>query len=125
MLVVHDTAQARIVRRLKVATLAALALAAVAGCGQSGDDAPRAAWDGAPAVAQHPEIPADRIATGRIRNEGGGELRLSVTQAEALDAHGTPVRATIRFAAGVTHALHPPRRPPLENPRPPQGRPGD
>ena len=118
MLMVHDAAQARIVKRAAVASLAALALAAAgAGCGNDAETAPKAAWDGTPAVAPHPEIPTDRIATGRIRNEGGDELRLSVTQARALDAHGTPVRATIRFAAGVTHALYPPRDGPLENPR--------
>jgi hypothetical protein len=125
MLLVHHAAQARIVNRTTVASLTALALAAVAGCGSGAADAPKAAWDGAPAVAPHPEIPTDRIATGRIKNEGGEELRLSVVQAQALDAHGTPVRATIRFAAGVTHALYPPRDGPLENPRRQQERLGD
>ena len=125
MLVVHHAAQARFVKRLTAASLAALALAAVTGCGKNGEDTPKAAWDGAPAVAPHPEIPTDRIATGRIKNEGPAELRLSVTQAEALDAHGTPVRATIRFAAGVTHSLYPPRDAPLENPRKQQERLGD
>ena len=103
MHVVHHAARARIVKRLTVTSLAALALAAVTGCGKN-EDTPKAAWDGAPAVAPHPEIPTDRIATGRIKNEGPAELRLSVNHAEALDAHGTPVRATIRFAAGVTHS---------------------
>jgi hypothetical protein len=125
MLLVHHAAPARIVKRTAVASLAALALAAVAGCGSNDADAPRAAWDGAPAVAPHPEIPTDRIATGRIKNEGDKELRLSVDQANALDAHGAPVRATIRFAAGVTHSLYPPRDAPLENPRRQQERLGD
>jgi hypothetical protein len=125
MLLVHHAAQARVVKRTTVATLAALTLAAATGCGNNDTDAPKAAWDGAPAVAPHPEIPTDRLATGRIKNEGAAELRLSVTQAQALDAHGTPVRATIRFAAGVTHSLYPPRDGPLENPRQQQERLGD
>jgi len=114
------------VRRPTVASLAALALAATAGaCGNGADDGPKASWDGAPAVAPHPEIPTDHIATGRIRNDGAGELRLSVTEARALDVQGTPVRATIRFAAGVTHSLYPPRDAPHENPRRQQERLGD
>ena len=113
-------------RRPTVASLAALALAATAGaCGNGADDGPKASWDGAPAVAPHPEIPTDHLATGRIRNDGAGELRLSVTEARALDVHGTPVRATIRFAAGVTHSLYPPRDAPHENPRRQQERLGD
>jgi hypothetical protein len=124
MRLVHHPAQARIVKRTAVASLTALALAAVAGCGNNAG-APKAAWDGAPAVAPHPEIPTDRIATGRIRNDGGDELRLSVNQARALDVHGMPVRATIRFAAGVTHSLYPPRDAPRENPREQQERLGD
>jgi len=125
MLMVHDAAQARFVKRLAVASLTAALALATAGCGNNAEDTPKAAWDGPPAVAPHPEIPSDRIATGRIKNEGDGELRLSVTQAQALDAHGTPVRATIRFAAGVTHSLYPPRDGPLENPRQQQERLGD
>jgi hypothetical protein len=113
------------VKRAAVASLAALALAAAAGACGNADDAPRASWDGAAAVAPHPEIPTDRIATGRIRNDGGDELRLSVNQARALDVHGMPVRATIRFAAGVTHSLYPPRDAPRENPREQQERLGD
>jgi hypothetical protein len=125
VLVVQHAVEARVVKRLTVASLAALALAAVTGCGNGADDDPRASWDGAPAVAPHPEIPTDRIATGRIRNEGADELRLSVADARALDVHGTPVRATIRFAAGVTHSLYPPRDAPHENPRQQQERLGD
>ncbi len=102
-------------------------LAVVAGGCGSGDeqDAAKAAWDGAPIVAPHPELPRDRIATGRIRNDGGSELRLSVRQARLLDGRGRPLRATVRFAAGATHALYPPRDAPKENPREQQERLGD
>jgi hypothetical protein len=125
--VVHDPAQAGIVRRTAAAGLAALALAGVAGGCGGGDEAnsAKAAWVGTPAVAPHPEIPTDRIATGRIRNDGGSELKLFVNQARVLDARGTPVRATVRFAAGVTHSLYPPRDGPKENPLQQQERLGD
>jgi hypothetical protein len=42
-----------------------------------------------------------------------------------LDASGRQVRATVRFAAGVTHSLYPPRDAPHENPRQQQERLGD
>jgi len=114
------------VKRTAAASIAALALAAVAGgCGDDARDTARASWDGEPAVAPHPEIRTDRIATGRVRNDGGSELRLSVAQAKVVDAHGTPIRATVRFAAGVTHSLYPPRDAPHENPRQQQERLGD
>ena len=114
-------------RRTAVASLAALALAAVAGGCGGGDEAnsATASWVGAPAVAPHPEIPTDRIATGRIRNDGNTELKLFVTQARVVDAKGTPVRASVRFAAGVTHSLYPPRDGPKENPLQQQERLGD
>jgi hypothetical protein len=114
------------VRRSTVASLAALALAAVTGgCGSDDDAAAKAAWDDAPAVAPHPELPDGRIATGRIRNDGGSELRLTVDQARVVDAQGRPVQATVRLAAGATHALYPPREAPKENPRAQQERLGD
>lgn len=112
-------------RRPAVASVAALALATVAGCGGGEDEAAKAAWAGDPIVAPHPELPRDRIATGRIRNGGGTELRLSVRQARLLDVRGRPVKATVRFAAGATHALYPPRDAPKEDPREQQERLGD
>jgi hypothetical protein len=113
------------VRRQTVASFAALALAAVAGCGSDDPQPAKAAWDAPPVVAPHPELPRDRIATGRVRNDGGTELRLSVDQALVLDANGRPVKATVRFAAGATHSLYPPRDAPKENPREQQERLGD
>jgi hypothetical protein len=115
-------------RRLAAAGLATLALAAASGgCGDS-DAAPtdsRTTWDGAPVVAPHPELPGDRIATGRVRNDGDDELRLDVRDARLLDASGRPLRATVRFAMSATHPLYPPRDAPRENPREQQERLGD
>jgi hypothetical protein len=113
------------VRRLAAASLAALALAVAGGCGDDTGDGVAVGWDGAPIVAQHPELPGDRIATGRMRNDSDGELRLSVAGARVLDADGRQVRATVRFAAGATHSLYPPLEAPHENPRKQQERLGD
>ena len=65
-------------------------------------------------VAIHPEIAGDRIATGKLRNESGEEVRLTISDAKVLDERGQPLRATVSFAAGATHALYPPREPPRE-----------
>jgi hypothetical protein len=114
------------VKRLTAASLAALALVAVAaGCGNASKEDDRVAWQTPPAVGPHPELPSDRIVTGRIRNDGHRELRLQVDQAQVLDARGQPVRATVRFAAGATHALYSPADGPMENPRAQQERLGD
>ena len=115
-------------RRSAAAALAALALAAagVSGCGDDAQSAaPAVSWDGPPAVARHPELPGDRIATGRMRNDSGEELRLDVASARLLDASGHRIRASVRFAAGVTHSLYPPRDAPHETPRQMQERLGD
>ncbi len=103
-------------RRLAAAAAAGLALAAAAGCGSDDSGERAVAWDGQPVVAPHPELPDDRIATGRLRNESDGELRLAVSDARVVDASGKPLRATVAFAAGATHALYSPREAPSEEP---------
>ena len=115
-------------RRSAAAGLVALALTAagVSGCGDDAKSAaPAVSWDGAPAVAPHPELPGDRIATGRMRNDSGEALKLDVASARLLDASGHQLRSTVRFAAGVTHSLYPPRDAPRETPRQMQERLGD
>ena len=102
-------------RRL-AAGLAAAALLA-AGCGGEGDDRPRVGWAGEPLVAVHPDIPGDRLLTARIRNDGGGELRLDSEEARVLDDRGRELKATVRFSAGYSHSLYPPRDAPAETPR--------
>jgi hypothetical protein len=100
-------------------TAAALAAAAllIAGCGGDGDTEPRVAWAGDPQVAAHPDLPDDRLLTARIRNDGDGDLRLDSEDARLLDDRGEEVRATVRFSAGYSHSLYPPRDAPAETPR--------
>ena len=105
------------------ASAAALALAAASGCG--GDEGASAAWEGEPAVAPHPELPDDRIATGTIRNDGGETLRLDVRQAAVRSADGRPVRATVRFSQSAGHSLYPPRDAPRNDPQAMRERLGD
>jgi hypothetical protein len=121
---VHVAAATRALIRRTVVTVGAVALVTAAGCGQAGADRePRAvAWEGIPLVAQHPELPGDRIATGKVRNDSDEELRLEAADAKVVDAGGRPLRATVIFAAGVTHSLYPPRDAPRETPRKQQER---
>jgi hypothetical protein len=98
------------------AGLAAVALL-LAACGGGGDQEPRVAWAGDPQVAAHPDLPDDRLMTARIRNDGSAELRLDSEDARLLDADGREVRSTVRFSAGYSHSLYPPRDAPAESPR--------
>jgi len=103
---------------------AALALAAAVGCG--GDEGGASAkWDGDPAVAPHPELPDDRIATGTIRNDGDETLRLDVRLASVKAEDGRTVRATVRFSQSAGHSLYPPRDAPQDNPAEMRERLGD
>jgi hypothetical protein len=95
----------------------AVAAVAVAGCGGSADSEPRAAWVGKPVVVRHPELPGDELATGRVVNRSTEVLRVDAAAVRVLDADGRRVRATVRFAAGYSHGLYPPRDAPRENPR--------
>jgi hypothetical protein len=121
---VHVAATTRALSRVAAAALAMAALVTAVGCGRANADRqPSAvAWDGMPLVAQHPELPGDRIATGRLRNSSDEELRLEATDAKLVDASGKGLRATVIFAAGVTHSLYPPRDAPRETPRKQQER---
>ena len=102
--------------RRVAAFVVALALL-TAGCGGDRDGGPRVAWAGEPQVAVHPDLPDDRLLTARIRNGGDGELRLDSEDARLLDESGGEVRATVRFSAGYSHSLYPPRDAPAETPR--------
>jgi hypothetical protein len=121
---VHVAATTRALRRTAAAAAAIVAVVTAAGCGQAAADRGRSAvaWDGVPLVAQHPEIPGDRIATGKLRNNSGVELRLEAADAKVVDARGRPLPATVIFAAGVSHSLYPPRDAPRETPRKQQER---
>jgi hypothetical protein len=110
-------------RWVAAAAVAALVAAASPGCGD--DDGAALAWDVTPQVVRHPEIPNDVLATGRIRNDSDDELRLDTEDARVIDANGRPLEATVRFAAGYTHALYPPGDAPRETPRKQRERLGD
>jgi hypothetical protein len=122
---VHVAATTRALRRTAAAAVAIVAVVVTAaGCGQAAADHEGSAvgWDGMPLVAQHPELPGDRIATGKLRNDSDEQVRLEAANAKVVDARGHQLRATVVFAAGVTHSLYPPRDAPRETPREQQER---
>ena len=102
--------------RLAAALVAAALLTAGCGGGEEGSG-PRVAWGGDPLVAVHPDLPGDRLLTAQIRNDGPRELRLDSEDARLLDERGKEVRSTVRFSAGYSHSLYPPRDAPAETPR--------
>ena len=101
---------------MRRAAAAALATLALAGCG-GGEEGPAVAWEDEPRVARHPELPGDVLATARLRNDSGDELRLDAADVRVVDASGRSLRASVTFAAGYSHSLYPPRDAPGETPR--------
>ena len=99
--------------------MAALVAAALltAGCGGEEESGPHVAWAGDARVAVHPDLPGDRLLTAQIRTDGQSQLRLDSDDARLLDERGEEVPATVRFSAGYSHSLYPPRDAPAETPR--------
>ncbi|HEX8054268.1 MAG TPA: hypothetical protein VF517_14865 [Thermoleophilaceae bacterium] len=103
-------------RRLAPALAAvALVVLPLVGCGD--DEGAALGWAVEPRVVQHPEIPGDLLVTGAVRNETDDELRLDSEDARVIGSDGRALRATVRFAAGYSHSLYPPRDAPRETPR--------
>jgi hypothetical protein len=63
-------------------------------------------WDGSPQLTSVPELPRDRILTGRLANESLRPAKLDVDDAKVLDAAGRELRSTVRFAAAFAHGLY-------------------
>jgi hypothetical protein len=95
-------------------TALTLAIGTPLGCGEK--DEGTLGWEAPPTVVRHPEIPNDVLATGRVRNDGEGELRLDADRARVIGSDGRAIRATVRLAAGYSHSLYPPRDAPREEP---------
>ena len=100
-----------------LAAIAAVAALAVAGCGDDDGGGARVAWQDKPLLVPHPDLPDQRLLIGKMRNDSDSDLRMDVEAVRVLDANDRPVRATVRFNEGATHALYPPRDSPVERPR--------
>lgn len=103
---------------LIAACAAALALG-VAGCGgdEGGGTATKGGtleWVGKPLLYTPPELPRDRLLSGKLRNDSLRAIRLDADRARLVDADGKTVEGTVRFMAGFNHALYSPGQEPKE-----------
>ena len=75
---------------------------ASAGAGEA-----RLAWKEKPLLIRVPELPRDRIVTGRVRNTSLRPVDLEADRIEVVDAQGRRVQSTARFLQGFVHGLYP------------------
>jgi hypothetical protein len=68
----------------------------------------RLAWKDSPRMIRVPELPDDRILTGRVRNTSLRPVDLSADRIEIVDARGRRLVSTARFLQAFAHGLNPP-----------------
>jgi len=104
---------------MKWALAGALVLLAVTGAllltGRSDDDgdataagAVRLAWQGEPQLIEVPELPRDRILTGRVRNTSLRPVDLVAARIKVYDGEGRRLKTSAVFLQGFAHGLYPP-----------------
>jgi len=67
----------------------------------------RLAWKDEPLLIEVPQLPRDRIVTGRVRNTSLRPVDLEAERIQIVDARGRPLRSTARFLQGFVHGLYP------------------
>ena len=77
------------------------------GATQAATDTARLQWREKPSLILVPELPRDRILTGRLRNASLRAVDLDTERVRILDAKGRSLRATALFAQGFSHGLYP------------------
>jgi hypothetical protein len=103
------------VRHAIAGLLTLVLLAAGCGSGDDGGDGPvRLEWDGTPVVRSSPT--GARILIGKVKNDSGRELRITVRQVRVLDGRGRPVRSTALFASSYVRSNYPHNRGPESEP---------
>ena len=68
----------------------------------------RLGWLGAPEVYEVPELPRDRILSGKVRNTSTKPVDISVDRVTVVDARGRKVKSSVRFLSAFAHGLYPP-----------------
>jgi hypothetical protein len=91
------------VRRALLALAAAGLTLASAGCGDEGSSG--LAWEGTPSVFRASGLPNDRVAIGRVRNQGDTTLHLVASRLRVRDAAGHVLKASAAFTATFAHGL--------------------
>ena len=67
----------------------------------------RLAWKDEPQLIRVPELPRDRIVTGRVRNTSLRPVDIETERIRIVDAEGHALRSTARFLEGFVHGLYP------------------
>lgn len=99
-------------RRLALALAVILTAGAVAAVAMARSGGPgRIAWSGKTTLIRPPSLPADRIVTGTVRNEGGGELEVEATDVKVVDGRGRRLQSSAIFLSGFAHGLWAPGSP--------------
>lgn len=75
---------------------------------QAATDTARLQWDGKPQLILVPELPRDRILTGKVRNASLRAVDLEAKRVRILDAQGHALKSTALFQQGFNHGLYPP-----------------
>lgn len=78
------------------------------GATQAATDTARLQWQSEPQLILVPELPRDRILTGRVRNASLRAVDLESKRLRILDEEGRSLKATALFAQGFNHGLYPP-----------------
>ena len=77
------------------------------GATQAATGTARLEWNEKPSLILVPELPRDRILTGKLRNASLRVVDLDTERVQILDARGRRLRATALFAQGFSHGLYP------------------
>ena len=83
----------------------------IAGCGgEASSESGDLRWVEAPSVYSSPTLPDDRVASGRVRNEGLEPFKVGSKELKLYDEDGEAVEGTAIFARGYSHPLRSGRR---------------
>jgi hypothetical protein len=64
-------------------------------------------WTAKPSLIRVPELPRDRILTGRVRNTSLRAVDLAIERVRVVDGAGRRLRATALFSQHFSHGLYP------------------
>lgn len=97
----------------RAATLcASVVLLGAAGCGGEDKGSGELRWVGKPSVLTPPDLPRDRVLTGRVENGTLRRVEIKAKDLRLVDAGGHRVGGVATFLNGYIHGLYPPTRHP-------------
>jgi hypothetical protein len=98
---------------MRPAAALALATLALGGCGGGDDGGGRdLVWEKDPKVRTPPNLPSDRILSGKLKNDSLRRIDLRPGDLRLLDEDGRRVDGSVTFTQAFIHGLFPPTRTP-------------